>query len=157
MGPKLVTGPLSSMTVSHETTHPRLSSVEIWGWVRCCGAPSLPYLAWNHVPTHLDSLHQPVAEFQGGGSRGGAKGGSPPLQPPHEAPILSVLLDGQPEQVPEPLDCRDRVVREAQGCAAHTSPDFRPPLPIPEAASRLPKSKSSFQSPHSQPLTELDN
>lgn len=78
------------------------------------------------------------------------------MQPPHEAPILSVLLDGQPKQVPEPLDCRGGVVRDAQGCMARTYPDLGPP-PTPGASSRLPKGQNSFQSPHSRPLTELDN
>lgn len=125
------TWPLVSVTAPHKTfctlRPPRQGS--FGDGIGRHGRPSLPCRARR---PHLDGLHQPVAEFQGCRSRRRAKGGGPPLQPPHEAPVLPVLLDGQPQQVPEPLDWGGETgsseVRRLH-CPHH--PTLRPPLLIP--------------------------
>lgn len=58
---------------------------------------------------YLNSLHQPVAELQGSWRCGGTEGCCPPLETSNNAPVLSVLLDRQPEEVSHAVDWRKRI------------------------------------------------
>lgn len=55
---------------------------------------------------YLNGLHQPVAELQSSRRCGGTEGCCPPLETSNNAPVLPVLLDGQPEEVSHAVDWR---------------------------------------------------
>lgn len=53
--------------------------------------------------SHLYGLNHSVRELEGSHRRRGAEGGRASLEAPDDAAVPSVLLDGQPDQVPEAL------------------------------------------------------
>lgn len=53
---------------------------------------------------YLDGPHHPVGELQSRHGCGRAEGGGAALEAAHYTAVLPVLLDGEPDQVPESLD-----------------------------------------------------
>lgn len=67
------------------------------------------------IETYLDRLHQPVAELQSSRCCWGAKGCCPPLETSDDASIFSILLNGQPEEIPHSVDWRNTQKRKKKG------------------------------------------
>lgn len=53
---------------------------------------------------YLDCAHHPVGELQSGHSSGSSKGGRAALEPTDYPTVFPVLLNREPDQVPESLN-----------------------------------------------------
>lgn len=58
----------------------------------------------RRTPLYLNGSNHPVGELQGSHGCGGSKGGSASLKSPDYPTILSVLLDREPNQIPEAVN-----------------------------------------------------